>query len=180
MTGAGAYDGTIDPGDVDTWTFTACIGDSISLNVTELVSGSTLTPQLRLYGWDGAVLRSLSGAATVQITNFLAPASGTYTVVVGDASNFYVGSGAYRLTVNGLVDQLILCPLTISGTNVRATGIGGLPGAPFNLLTSTNVETPLLLWTPFFTNQFDLFGTFNITNVLDRNEPKRFFILRTP
>ena len=180
MTGAGVYDGTIDTGDIDAWTFTACAGDIISLNVTELVSGSTFTPQLRLYGRDGVLLKSLSGAATAQFTNFPAPASGTYTVVVSDLTAGWSGTGTYRLTVNGLIHELKMCPAIISGANLSALGIGGVPGASFTLLTTTNVDTPVLLWTPFLTNQFDQFGTFNLTNLLNRNEPQRFFLLRTP
>jgi hypothetical protein len=179
MTGNGTYDGTIDAGDVDAWTFTVCAGDIISLNVTELVSGSTLTPQLRLYGRDGALLKSLSGAATAQFTNYVAPASGTYTVVVSDLSAGWAGTGTYRLTVNGLSDTLKFCPLAISGTNLHIVGIGGLRGAPYTLLTTTNVAAPLDLWTPM-TNQFDQFGVLDVTNFFDRSEPQRYFLLRTP
>jgi len=179
MTGAGVYDGTIDTGDIDAWTFTVCAGDVISINVTELVSGSTLTPQLRLYGRDGVLLKSLSGAATAQFTNYVAPASGTYTVVVSDLTAGWAGTGTYRLTVNGLSDELKLCLPVVSGTNVNVVGIGGLPGAPYTLLTTTNVAMPLILWTAL-TNQFDQFGVINITNVFNPREPERFFLLRTP
>ena len=179
MVGTGVYDGTIDTGDIDSWSFTVCAGDIISINVAELVGGSTLTPWLRLYGRDGVLLKNLSGAATVQFTNFPAPASGTCTVVVSDLTAGWAGTGTYRLTVNGLSDGLKLCPPIIAGTNVNVVGIGGLPGAPFTLLSSTNVATPIVLWTPL-TNQFDQFGVMNITNVFNPGEPQRFFILRMP
>jgi hypothetical protein len=180
MTGAGAYDGTIDTGDIDAWTFTACAGDIISLNVTELVPGSTLTPWIRLYGWDGVLLRTLSGLATAQLTNFPAPASGTYTVVVGDGNNGVAGTGTYRLTVNGLVDELRLCVPMISGANGNLTAIGGVSGAAFILLTTTDVATPPGLWTPALTGQFDQFGVSSMTNVFNPLEPQRFFLLQTP
>ena len=179
MNGTGFYDGTIDIGDMDAWTFTVCAGDIISINVTELVSGSALTPWLRLYGRDGILLKTLFGASTAQFTNYVAPASGTYTVVVTDTSAGWAGTGTYRLTVNGLSDGLKLCTPSVSGTNVAIVGIGGLPGEPFTLLSSTNVAAPLGLWTAF-TNQFDQFGVLNITNAVNPGEPQRFFLLRTP
>jgi hypothetical protein len=180
MTGTGTYDGTIETGDIDSWTFTVCAGDIISINVTELVGGSTLTPWLRLYGRDGVLLKNLSGAATVQFTNFPAPASGTYTVVVSDLSGGWAGTGTYRLTVNGLTDGLKLCPPMIVGPNISLTGIGGVSGATYILLTTTNVPTPLNLWTPILTNQFDQFGSMEVDNVRDPAESQRFFILKRP
>jgi hypothetical protein len=180
MIGTGTYDGTIETGDIDSWSFTVCAGDIIAINVAELVSGSTLTPWLRLYGRDGVLLKNLSGAATAQFTNYVAPASGTYTVVVSDLSAGWAGTGTYRLTVNGLSDGLKMCPPIIAGANVNVLGIGGLPGAPFTLVTSTNVATPLNLWMPMQTNQFDQVGVMNITNVFNPGEPQRFFMLRAP
>ena len=50
MTGAESYDGMIDTGDLDVWTFSARAGEIISIHATELTSGSPLSPQLRLYG----------------------------------------------------------------------------------------------------------------------------------
>jgi hypothetical protein len=179
MNGSGVYDGSIETGDVDAWTFTACIGNLISINVTESVLNSPLFPWLRLYGRDGVLLRNFSGAATAQFTNFVAPASGTYTVVVSDGNNGFGGAGTFRMTVNGLSDGLKLCPLTRVGTNMTLVGIGGLSGAPYTMLTSTNVAAPLGLWTPLNDN-FDPFGVVTMTNVFNVAEPHRFFILRTP
>ena len=53
-------------------------------------------------------------------------------------------------------------------------------GAAFVLLTTTNVATPLALWTPSLTNQFDQFGAINLTNVLNPSERQRFFLQHTP
>jgi hypothetical protein len=74
---------------------------------------------------------------------------------------------------------LKLCVPAISGANATVIGVGGTPGGPFTLLSSTNVAAPLGLWTPL-TNQFDGFGAFNITNVITPSEPQRFFLLQTP
>ena len=176
LTGAGVYDGTIDVGDVDAWTFTACAGDIISLQFTELVAGSGLFPWIRLYGRDGVLLNTVSGAATVQI-NRTAPASGVYTVVIADGNSGVGGSGTYRLTVNGLSAGLKMCIPLVSGTNLNLRGIGGVSGATFIVLTHTNVATPLASWSPLFTNQFDPFGVFSRTNIFNRAEHERYFQL---
>jgi trimeric autotransporter adhesin len=179
LIGSGTYDGTIDVGDLDLWTFTACAGDGILLRMDELVSGSSLTPWIRLYGRDGTLLNSVFGAATAQI-NRSAPVTGRYLVVVGDGTGGLGGSGTYRLTVDGLTDELKVCVPVISGTNAKLGGVGGITNAVFRLDTTTNLATPAALWTPILTNYFDVFGTFTYTNPFSRTEPARFFRLSDP
>jgi hypothetical protein len=180
MTGAGTYDGTLDIGDVDAWQFTACMGDVVSVNVAELVSGSPLTPWIGLYGRDGVLLQSGSAAGTTGFANFVVPSSGTYTVVLKDFSGFFTGSGTYRLTVNGLVDALRLCVPHIAGGSVDVIGIGGVPGTDYRLLTSTDVAAPRAQWTSVQTGQFDQYGTVNYSAVFDPNDRHRFFRLEKP
>jgi len=179
MTGAGSYDGMIDVGDIDAWTFTAFAGDLLSINVTELVPASPLSPWLRLYGRNGAQLVNTFGAATAQFTNFVAPTNGTYLVVVADGTGGIGGSGTYRMTVNNLSDGLKLRQLPLSGTNLNVIGIGGSPGSSGTLLTTLNITNSLALWAPV-TNQFDQFGAFTFTNFFNPAEHQRFFLLRTP
>ncbi len=176
FTGSGTYDGNIDVGDVDLWSFTACAGDILSLHIAELVTASGLYPWMRLYGRDGVLLNSVSGPVSAQI-NRAAPVSGVYTVMIGDGNSGIGGSGSYRLTVNGLTAGLKLCIPLVLGTNINLRGIGGVPHAPFIVFTHTNVATPRTNWTPWFTNQFDPFGVFSRTNSLNRAEHQRYFLL---
>ena len=177
LNGAATYDATIDTGDIDVWTFTVCAGDTITINVTELVPNSPLTPWLRFYGLDGVLLKNLFAAATVGFTNFVAPASGTYTVVISDGSVSLAGTGTYRLSVNGLSDGLKLCIPAVAGGNVDVDTVGGVPGNTVVLLTSTNVAIPMAFWTPLRTNQFDSSGIFVYTSPLNLSGPQRFFRL---
>jgi hypothetical protein len=177
LNGDNTYDGTIGVGDLDVFYFTACVGDSLVLQMDELVTGSSLVPWLRLYGRDGVLIRSVSGAATALIS-VRATNAGTFTVVAGDGNAPLSGTGAYRLTVNGLSDGLKLCAPIVSGTNATLGGIGGIFGEEFVVLTSPLVEAPLATWTPLFTNAFDFYGTFNRTSRFISAEPRRFFILR--
>ena len=181
LNGAETHDGMLDVGDLDVFYFTACVGDPISVRMDELVSGSSLTPFLRLYGRNGVLIRSAFGTATAQVTA-QATNHGTFTLVAGDFSSAFAGSGAFRLTLNGLSAGLKLCVPSVasSGSNITLTGIGGHPGATFVVHTHTNLLEPAALWAPILTNQFDLFGVLTVTNVFDRLERERYFRLRLP
>jgi hypothetical protein len=171
------YDGVLDAGDLDVWSFTLCAGELITLRLEEAAAGSGLTPWLRLYGRDGVLIRTVTGAASAQVS-VLATNTGTFTVVAGDFSNGYAGTGGYRLTVNGLSHEMRLCVPRVVGTNVTLSGAGGETGTEFVVLTSPLVESPLSTWTPLFTNQFDFYGSFARTNPFVRSEPRRFYIIR--
>ena len=81
------HPGRIVLGDLDPWTFTANKNDAIVLNIGEPIEGEVdpgFYPWIRLFGPDGALLGSQSGARAAQI-NETAPLTGTYTVVVTSA-----------------------------------------------------------------------------------------------
>lgn len=179
LNGTNTYDGTLDVGDLDVFYFTACVGDTLTVRMDELVTGSSLTPYLRLYGRNGVLIRSAFGTATAQVS---APATnnGTFTLVVGDFSNGFVGSGKYHLTVNGLSAGLKLCVPSIAGANVSLTEIGGQAGGTFVVYTHTNVTDLSTLWLPIRTNQFDQFGVSTVTNAFNSAEPQRYFRLWVP
>jgi len=178
LTGAGVYSGTIDVGDLDLWTFTACAGDNLLLQMDKL-TGSPFTPWIRLYGRDGTLLNTISGASTAQVIRS-APATGNYLLVLTDFSGGYSGSGTYRLTVNGLTDGMKSCIPVVSGTNLKLSGVGGQSNSTFVVYSATNLTTPVSLWNPVATNLFDGFGTFTITNAFSSNIPQQYFILKLP
>jgi len=177
LNGSDNYDGTLEAGDLDVFYFTLCRGDEIVARLDEGTVGSSLTPWIRLYGRDGTLIRTISGAATAQFS-VLATNTGTFVLVLGDLSNAYTGSGAYRLTVNGLSAGLKMCVPSVAGTNVNLTGVGGVSGEEFVVLTSPLVEAPLATWSPLFTNLFDFYGTFNRTSRFISTESRRFYIIR--
>jgi len=178
MNGGNGYTGTIDVGDIDAFNFTACDGDFVVLQLYEVITNSTLTPWLRLYGRDGALLGSVAAATATQLS-IRATNSGAFTVLVTDDSPGYSGTGAYQLTVNGLSFDMKLCIPVISGANVAIGGVGGVSNATFILYSQTNITAPFATWTPLLTNQFDGFGVFNRTN-LSRADPQRFYRLCAP
>ena len=179
LTGAGLYNGTISVGDLDLWSFTACAGDTLSVQMDESTAAGPLSPWIRLYGRDGTLLNSVLDASSALITR-TALASGHYVIVLSDGNVGAGGSGDYTLTVNGLADAARLCTPAISGTNIVLSGIGGTPASNFVVFTHTNVATALSLWMPVLTNQFDHFGTFSVSNLYDSAIPKQFYRLQLP
>jgi hypothetical protein len=94
------HTGTIALGDIDQWTFTANAGDSISLSVAEAGGNSPFIPWIRLRGPTGPLVSGGSASgALVGTVDVVAPATGTYTVLVAsnDAGNDETGN--YVLTL---------------------------------------------------------------------------------
>jgi hypothetical protein len=169
MTGATNYTGTLNLGDLDIYSFTACTGDIISLR---LIS-TNFEGNLDLYGPNGALLKTAGGNATTWNLSYAATNCGTYAVLV---SSFFLGnSGTYGLTVNGLSVGLRLCFPVIAGGRLTLNGIGGDAGAPFVLYSTTNAAKPFGLWTPILTNQFDQYGVLTYTNVYSPALRQQYF-----
>jgi trimeric autotransporter adhesin len=98
MTNGAIHAGSIFVGDVDAWTFTASQGNAIIVGLGEVTGSAAFTPWLRLVAPNGAVIGNTWGAAAAQV-QVNAPATGTYTVVVGTADVGRAGTGNYRLTL---------------------------------------------------------------------------------
>src|SRR6185503_19504875 len=132
MTNGITHTGTIDLGDIDVWIFSANAGDSIFVAMGESVAGSALTPGLWLYGPSGALLASYGSSAVAAEISTRATNSGTFTVVAGDFSNAYGGSGAYRLTMVKSGDPIAVSsgdqggPLTNGAMHIGDIYVGDL------------------------------------------------------
>ena len=169
MTGAASYAGTLNLGDLDMWTFTACTGDIISLRLNT----TNFEGALSLYGPNGAQLKAAGGNAATWSLAYTATNCGAFGVLV---SSYYTeGTGTYGLTVNGLSTGLKVCPPITKGSTLTLNGIGGETNATFVLYTTTNVIMPLGLWAPILTNEFDRFGVFTYTNVYNPALQQEYF-----
>jgi hypothetical protein len=170
MTGSPSYLGMITLGDQDIFSFTACTGDSINLQLNT----TNFDGWLQLFGSNGGLLKSGTGdGSTVSSIAYTATNCGTFTVLV--SSWFSGGTGSYGLTVNGLEDTMRVCFPVISGASLTVNGVGGPTNAGFVLYSTTNIATPFGLWTPILTNNFDRFGVFNSTNVYNSTIPHEYF-----
>ncbi len=87
--------GRIDLGDLDTFTFAAVAGETVSLRLADLGRGA-LRPTLTLYDASGASVGG-DNAVTVAAITRTAPSTGTYTVVVRDGNTEPTGTGDYEL-----------------------------------------------------------------------------------
>lgn len=161
---------------LDLWTFNACPGDSLVLQLTELTGGSSFSPELILYAPDGTLLDRVSGATSAQI-NRLAPLPGNYLLIVGDTVGGY---GTYQLTGSGFANGFKLCPPQIYGANLVVGGVGGRAGSNYVMLATANVALPMNSWTPIRTNQFGIFGECSVTNEFNAGIPQQYFRVRSP
>ena len=89
---------------------------------------------------------------------------------------------ANRLFVDGSIEVIGLSftQISASGNSLLLAGAGGTPGAPFAILTATNVTEPLSNWLSIVTNQFNPAGRFTFSNGITAGETQRFFRIRTP
>ncbi|MDB6063799.1 MAG: Autotransporter-associated beta strand repeat protein [Pedosphaera sp.] len=122
----------------------------------------------------------LSVGNVFQLFNSASPRSGNFssiTIVPSATGTFNPATG--QLTITSVASPVVN-PSTISGGNLILTGSGGLPGAGFTWLTSTNVAAPVSTWTTNTTGVYSASGTFSNSFPISVSEPHRFFLLRTP
>jgi parallel beta-helix repeat protein len=96
-------------------------------------------------------------------------------------------SGGYffiRTNGNALILSFSPPPLiqnvSLSGGMLIFSGKGGIPSAPFSLLSSTNLLLPLSAWTTFATNTFASDGTFAVSVSVNPLVPQTYYRLRLP
>jgi len=101
LTSGSNYDGTIQLGDLDLWSFTANAGDRVVMRIGALTTTNTFNPWLRIYGPNGVLIGDSginNGGDTVEELALTLTNSGTFTVLVSDSYNFgFGGTGTYRL-----------------------------------------------------------------------------------
>jgi hypothetical protein len=112
LTNGWRHTGTIEAGDLDTWQFSANVGDAVVVRM----GGSTFTPGIRVYGPDG-VLQAANSSSSVNNrdgeASFVVTNSGTFTVVVG----------AYYLNAFG--DYILSLAQSPGGLTIAAGDEGG-------------------------------------------------------
>jgi hypothetical protein len=77
----------------------------------------------------------------------------------------------------GVTTKPVIGSVSISGNSLVFNGTGGVGGANFYLLGTTNLAVPLTNWTVLLTNQFDNSGNFNFTNPFGINA-QTFYLLQ--
>ncbi|TAK93938.1 MAG: hypothetical protein EPO07_17505, partial [Verrucomicrobia bacterium] len=105
-------------------------------------------------------------------TNFLPPMPGS-----GLAWNTSTLSSDGTLRVS-VAPRPVITGVTLAGTNLVLSCSNGIPNAPFQVLTSTNVALALAQWESAATNVFSPSGLGWVTN--SAGDARRFFALRIP
>jgi hypothetical protein len=96
-----------------------------------------------------------------------------------------LGWNTNSLNTNGVLSVVVTTKPFISSAGMAGNGFvfggtGGVAGANFYLLGSTNLAASLTNWTRRLTNQFDGNGNFNFTNAFDPNSSSTFYQLQVP
>jgi len=117
-------------GGTTTWTFTANAGDAWVVRIGELTQSGALSPRIRVYSPSAVLLDWGFGAVAAEAAG-TAPASGTYTIEVGDNAGT-TASGTYQLSL-ALSGHAVSVPvgdeggaLTNGQRHTGALGVGEL------------------------------------------------------
>ena len=178
MTNNQPYSGTITIGDLDAWSFSACLGSPLNLYLNKTGGDADFVPSVRLYSPTGA----LSGTATGSnvALSLSAPTSGFYTVVIGDGSAGGAAAGTYVLEGSGISDSLTICAPQLYGTNMVVQCTGGVASNDCVILTSIDPTLSMLSWTSMISGKLSSLGDYTVTNTVDPASPCRYFRARYP
>ena len=131
MTRGVNHTGAITVGDLDLWSFTATQGDAIIIAMAETQGDADFTPWIRLYGPTGSLVQDNWDGTAVQHGR-VAPATGSYTLVVGTRDVGADASGSYRLTLALLPGSHVVGagdqggPVSIPGPSTGNIHVGDL------------------------------------------------------
>ena len=166
-------------------------GGTLELSQRNTYTGNTTVNvgilQLDVAGTSSSAIHIVTGAAlnlnysgTITVpalyTNGVALGSGTY-----DSSNLgeFITGGTGSLIIPMAGPGIVNHPVSSDG-NLILTGSGWTAGAGYVWLTSTNVATPVALWTTNMTGNFDGSGNFSNAIPVSTSTPAEFFRLRMP
>ncbi len=158
---------------------TVGLGSIVNFSVTA-VGMAPLSYRWQLDGTDLVNGAHISGAtnSTLTITNAQPGDDGGYSVIVTNSVGSVTSSPPAVLTVLLLPSFTGIAAANDGSGNFILSGGGGTNSGKFFVLTSSNLVTPLDLWTPIATNQFGSQGQFIFTNIPPTNAPQLFYILQ--
>lgn len=150
-------------------------GNFIALDTPYVYQGGDLVMQFTHTGSDSTNTTFLDAATSA------VPGYGTSFRAL--SANFFAATNGTFASVT--IVEIAFTPtitqgITRAGNQVIINGAGGLAGAPYRILTTTNVALPITQWTPMATNQFGVSGVFSYTNVIPPNTPAQYFRVSMP
>ena len=100
----------------------------------------------------------------------------TYTITDSQGNS---AIGTNFIEVVPTLSPTVLAP-TRSGNNVVVSGTGGSPGAPYLILGSPSLATPVSSWPTVATGNFDSHGNFSISLPISSGSATEFYVLAVP
>ena len=183
----------------------AVLGQMTITNALVLQSGSSLVMDLDAFSGTNDTLtslRSVTYGGTLNVGYMVNTFAATNTFKLFSAASYggafesitpdpgqdlagrYLAWDTSTLAVDGTLRVALRRPaitnFSLAGTTLTLSGAGGVPGADFYLLTSTNVALPLSQWLSIATNQYGGDGGFTLTTFVDPNQRQQFYSVRTP
>ncbi len=151
--------------------------------VTSVVSAAGKAPLS--YRWQLNGINLVAGGRISAVTNTILTITnaqtsddGAYTVIVTNSVGSVTSAPPAVLTV--LTAPLFGGITADTNGGFILNGVGGTNNGTYTVLTSTNLATPLGLWTPVATNNFGNLGQFVFTNIPPTNTPQQFYLLQMP
>lgn len=90
-----------------------------------------------------------------------------------------LGTGVVKVVYVG-IGKPVFQSVAPGGLSMILSGTNGVAGAPYYLLSTTNVLMPISNWTRLLTNTYGPGGSFSNSVPIDPAEDARFFLLQTP
>nr|WP_319396240.1 pre-peptidase C-terminal domain-containing protein [uncultured Desulfobacter sp.] len=134
----GVHTQVIDVGDLDTYTFSANVGDYIELRMTDLDGNSNFEPYLQLFGpSNGTRLAYNTNEVTACIT-YTATQTGTYTIIAADAGSTSGGNyNIYYAKAPGANEHGLLAN---DGVHTQVIDVGDLDTYTFSANVGDYIE----------------------------------------
>jgi hypothetical protein len=150
-------------------------GTLVVLDTPYVYQGGDLVMHFTHPGSDSTNTAFMDGATT------LALGYGTsFRALTASSFGFTIGTNTTASIVQIMFTPPITQTIARSGNQVIINGAGGLPGATYRILGTTNIALPLVQWTPIVTNQFNASGAFSYTNVIQPNLRAQYFRVIQP
>lgn len=147
----------------------------LTLDVPYVYQGGDLVMYFTHIGSDSTENAFLDAASAA------APGYGTaFRAISANAFSASSGTAASATIVEIVFAPPVTQSITRSGNQAIIQGSGGLAGATYRILTSTNVALPAAQWTPIITNRFGPSGDLGYTNVIQASKPAQYFRVMLP
>jgi hypothetical protein len=143
LSSGGVTSGSIDKGDLDSYTFNATAGEGVHLRLVD-IAGIAFWPGFEVYDPTGARVVNPVSATDVAVTSFYAPSTGVYTVVAYDNSTGRASTGDYNIYFTRAPSANEGGPLSSGGMLGGAIDKGDLDSYTFNATAGEGIVLRLV------------------------------------